>query len=88
MKSIDEASPQQWDAVTRPAHYNQGGMEAIDYIEQQLDEDFSFYCEGSVLKYMHWFKYKHKPLEDLRKARYYLEKLIECELEKEVQRGG
>ena len=34
MKSIDEASPQEWDAVNRPEHYNQGGMEAIDYIEQ------------------------------------------------------
>ena len=88
MRSIDEAGPQEWDAVNRPEHYNKGGIEAIDYIRQQLGDKFVAYCEGSVLKYIHRYKYKKKPVEDLRKARYYLEKLIECELEKEVQRGG
>ena len=36
--SIDLATPQEWDAVSKPKHYNQGGTEAIDYIKQQLGE--------------------------------------------------
>jgi hypothetical protein len=40
-----------------------------------------------VLKYIHRYKYKKKPVEDLRKARFYLDKLIDEEIEQEVQRG-
>ena len=40
--SIDDATSQEWDkaydAVTRPAHYNNGQVEAIEYIKQQLGE--------------------------------------------------
>ena len=87
MRSIDEAGPQEWDAVNRPEHYNKGGIEAIDYIRQQLGDKFVAYSEGSVLKYIHRYKYKKKPVEDLRKARFYLDKLIDEEIEQEVQRG-
>ena len=87
MRSIDEAGPQEWDAVNRPEHYNKGGIEAIDYIRQQLGDKFVAYCEGSVLKYIHRYKYKKKPVEDLRKARFYLDKLIDEEIEQEGQRG-
>ena len=88
--SIDNASPKEWNtvtgklyhpqdnhnSVTKPAHYNKGGIEAIDYIKQQLGEGFGDYCAGNVMKYVHRFKYKNG-LEDLKKARVYLDWLIE-----------
>ena len=38
-----------FDPVERPAHYNQGGIECIDYIRQVLGlEGFIAYCKGNV----------------------------------------
>ena len=70
------------DAVEQPSHYTGGVVECIDYIRQQLGEEFESYLEGNVLKYTHRYKVKGKPLEDLRKAQVYLGWLIE-ELENE-----
>ena len=71
-----------FDPVNKPAHYGQGTIEAIDYIEDMLTkEEFIGYCRGSVAKYMHRWRYKNKE-EDLKKARWYLEKLIST-MEKE-----
>ena len=64
------------DTVNHPPHYNKGGMEAIDYIEQQLEDGFSDYLEGNVLKYIHRWRYKNG-IEDLKKAQWYLNRLIE-----------
>jgi hypothetical protein len=66
------------DPVNKPAHYNFGGIECIDYIKQTLGDDgFKSYCLGNTIKYIHRHKYKGKPAEDLAKARYYLNKAIE-----------
>jgi len=62
--------------VTKPQHYNKGGIEAIDYIKQQLGPGFGDYCAGNVMKYLHRFKYKNG-IEDLKKAQVYLSWLIE-----------
>jgi len=91
--SINDATPSEWDAlpagqkkwvkvdvIDKPEHYNKGGIEAIDYIKQQLGDDFSAYCEGNVHKYIHRYKYKNG-VEDLRKARVYLEWLIKSMIE-------
>lgn len=65
------------DPVEKPAHYNQGGVECIDYIRQVLgDEGFKAYCLGNTIKYLHRHDYKGKPKEDLRKAQYYLNAAI------------
>lgn len=74
--SIDHAKPDQWDQVNKPAHYNNGGIEAIDYIKQQLGSGFKGYLEGNVLKYIHRHKYKGNAKQDLEKARWYLDRLI------------
>ena len=65
------------DPVTKPVHYISDGVEAIDYIKQQVEDPCS-YLEGNVLKYMHRYKSKHpaSPVTDLRKARVYLDWLI------------
>lgn len=65
------------DTVNHPPHYNKGGLEAIDYIEQQLEDGFADYLEGNVLKYIHRWRYKNG-IEDLRKAEWYLKKLIKA----------
>jgi len=78
MSSLNDITPAEWDAVSKPAHYNQGGVEAIDYIKQQLGSDYSAYLEGNTLKYLHRWKYKNG-LEDLRKAQVYLTWLIQEE---------
>lgn len=64
------------DMVAKPPHYNQGGIEAIDYIRQQLGEGFVEYCEGNVMKYLHRWRYKNG-VEDLKKAEWYLAKMID-----------
>jgi malate/lactate dehydrogenase len=40
------------------------------------DEEFQGYCKGNAMKYLWRYKYKGKPVEDLKKAQWYLEKLI------------
>tara|TARA_R110002126_G_scaffold1016_1_gene6266 strand:- start:218 stop:487 length:270 start_codon:yes stop_codon:yes gene_type:complete len=72
-----------YDPVERPAHYNQGNIECIDYIRQVLGLDgFIAYCKGNVTKYNHRASYKGNPLEDTKKARWYLDKMIEAQSEK------
>ena len=66
----------QVDNVNSPPHYNNGGIECIDYIDQQLGENDIYYLEGTIMKYLHRWKYKNKPKEDLEKARWYLDRLI------------
>jgi len=60
------------EAVNHPEHYNQGKIEIIDAIE---DWDLNF-CEGNVIKYVARHRHKGVPLEDLKKARWYLDRLI------------
>lgn len=65
------------DPVERPAHYNNGGIECIDYLKDNMSwEGYTGYLEGNCKKYLHRWRYKAKPLEDLKKARWYLDRLI------------
>lgn len=64
-----------------PDHYKVGGIETIDIMKAKLTkEGFEGYLAGNVLKYV--TRYHHKNgLEDLKKARWYLDRLI---MEKDV----
>ena len=76
-KRLNDVTPQEWDAVNKPEHYNLGKMEAIEYIKQQCGtKGYMGYLEGNVLKYMHRWKYK-SGVQDLEKAQWYLQKLVE-----------
>ena len=67
-----------FDDVNYPQHYNEGGIEAIDAIKASMSSlEFKGYLKGNALKYMWRYTYKDNPVEDLRKAKWYLEKLIE-----------
>jgi len=63
------------DSVRHPKHYTRGKIEVIDFI---IDQGFDF-LEGNVIKYLSRYKWKGSPLEDLKKAQFYLERLIERE---------
>ena len=65
------------DMVNSPPHYNQTGIECIQAIAAATDKGFKYYLQGNILKYLWRFDYKDKPLEDLQKAKWYLDKLIE-----------
>lgn len=65
------------DAVEKPAHYNNGGIECIDYLKDNMSwQGYTGYLEGNTKKYLHRWRYKQKPVEDLKKARWYLDRLI------------
>lgn len=58
-----------------PSHYKQGNIECIDAIKAATGDGFRGYLTGNILKYM--WRWKHKNgVEDLKKARWYLDRLI------------
>ena len=64
------------DNVNKPPHYNQSGIECIDAIQAATGDGFEYYLQGNILKYLWRYRYKNG-IEDLRKAQWYLNKLIE-----------
>lgn len=65
------------DPVNHPPHYTQGKVESIDAIESALGEEgFKGFLAGNAMKYIH--RYRHKNgIEDLKKAKWYLNRLID-----------
>ena len=76
----------EYDVVNNPSHYTDSKIEVIDYIE---DKNLGF-CLGNVIKYVSRAGKKvdsdksviEKEIEDLKKARWYLDRRI-YELERE-----
>jgi len=64
------------DMVNHPSHYNESGIECIDALQAMLGNGFEDYLQGNIAKYLWRYKYKNGT-EDLRKAQWYLNKLIE-----------
>ena len=64
------------DMVNHPPHYNQYGIECIDAIKACTGKHFDSYLQGNILKYLWRYDYKNG-IEDLKKAQWYLYKLIE-----------
>jgi len=64
------------DPVAQPDHYNKGAIEAIEAIKASMHpQEYKGYLKGNCLKYLWRYEYKNG-IEDLRKARVYLEWLI------------
>jgi hypothetical protein len=81
MSNIKKGSKAQWwvymmsnDKQVKGDHYKSMTMQPWDFIiENQLP-----FCEGNIIKYI--CRYKNKGgIDDLEKAKHYLEKLIEIE---------
>ena len=65
------------NAVEHPSHYTRGGIECIEAIKASMcAADFCGYCKGNVLKYL-WRWQDKGGLQDLQKARVYLNWMIE-----------
>ena len=75
-------APQESCPVENPDHYNTGSIEAIEAIKASMpSEQFFGYLKGNVMKYLWRYDYKEKPIEDLRKADWYLNRLIDALIE-------
>ena len=68
------------ETVNHPNHYNIGGIEVIDFIES-WNLGFSL---GNAIKYIARAPYKNDELEDLKKARWYIDREIQ-RLEKDTK---
>jgi hypothetical protein len=59
-----------------PSHYRQGGIECIEAMKVALGGGFLGYLRGNAIKYL-WRYDKKNGVEDLKKARWYLDRLIQ-----------
>jgi len=75
-QSEKEKKMEKQDMVNSPAHYNKAGIETIDALEAMLTNGFDYYLQGNIVKYLWRYRYKNG-VEDLKKAQWYLNKLIE-----------
>ena len=82
-KNMDENVP---DMVNHPQHYTQGGLECIDALKAATGgkRGIEAVCVANVIKYL-WRYEKKNGIEDVRKAKFYIERLLK-ELE-ESQHG-
>lgn len=78
-------SPSENSAVEHPVYYTSGGIECIDAMKAMLTgyeqakiatKFYWHFLSGQVLKYLWRWPLKERPLQDLKKARWYLDKLI------------
>jgi len=66
------------DPVESPVHYNTGSVECIEAIKASMSyTEFKGYLKGNAMKYLWRYDYKGKPVEDLKKAQWYLARLTE-----------
>ena len=64
------------DLVNRPAHYTSGGIECIDAMQAAFGaESVKDFCLCNSFKYL-WRHRNKNGVEDLKKARWYLNRLI------------
>jgi len=69
------------DTVNHPLHYNAYKYEVIEIIDEFFKDNYHL---GNVFKYMARCKYKGNELEDLKKARWYLDHYINLMEEESV----
>ena len=64
--------------IEKRDYYNRGAIEAIDAIESACSglDGYEGFLTGTVLKYMFRWRWKGTALADLKKARYYIDRLI------------
>lgn len=72
------------DDYIKPSYYKEGKYECIDVLNDILsDSGLESFCRGNVIKYL-WRCKSKNGLEDLIKAKYYLDKLIDVVKNKKV----
>lgn len=65
------------DTINHPSHYNQGSIECIDAMEEATKnlKGAEAVCTSNIIRYTWRWKDKNG-IEDLKKARWYLDRLI------------
>jgi len=76
-ESYMKAMGESYDPVNKPAHYQNGRMECIDAIQAATEEGYEYLLQGNIIKYVWRYRHKDNPIQDLKKARWYLDRLIE-----------
>lgn len=67
------------DSVNSPSHYTHGSIECIEAIEASMGtEGFKGFLKGNCLKYL-WRYQQKNGAEDLKKAQWYLSRLIDIQ---------
>ena len=81
-KNMDKNVP---DMVNHPQHYTQGGIECIDALKAATvgKRGIEAVCVSNVIKYL-WRYEEKNGIEDVRKAKFYIERLLK-ELEESQQ---
>ena len=71
------------DMVSHPKHYTQGGIECIDALKAATvgKRGIEAVCVANVIKYL-WRYEEKNGIEDVRKAKWYVERLL-----KELEEG-
>lgn len=77
MKALADGEGRDYDPVNKPAHYQNGRMECIDAIQAATEDGYEFLLQGNIIKYVWRYRHKDNPIQDLKKARWYLDRLIE-----------
>ena len=64
--------------MINPSHYKKGGIEAIDYMKaKSTPEEFKGHLRLTALKYLSRYGQKDNELQELEKAKWYLDRLIQ-----------
>ena len=85
-----EDKPTANDMVNHPSHYTQGGIECIDALTAMVTpykDTVAATLAWQVVKYLWRHPFKFNPLEDVKKAQFYLNRLIAHWEEKETNDG-
>lgn len=78
-KPPKESDNEEFDNINHPEHYTEGKYECIDVMKEVLGfETVEDFCICNAFKYI-WRHKKKNELEDLKKANWYLNKIIEWE---------
>lgn len=65
------------DNVNNPSHYASGDIECIDAIKASMTKEaFLGYLKGNIQKYVWRYEKKINPVQDLKKARWYMERMV------------
>ena len=82
----DAFIPDMNDMVNHPSHYASGSIECIDAMKAMTNQGRNTkviisphvsYLWQVIFKYIWRWAYKDKPIEDLKKARFYLDRMIQ-----------
>lgn len=78
MRKIVRNPKPQPSTIDHPPHYTVGGIETIDFMQAKSSpEEFAGHLRLTTLKYLSRGPFKEDAIEDYKKARWYINRLID-----------